>query len=96
MAYFEIRVFSEDMASDGKPEVLVEFYYQDAAGPDDVLRPELKSAAVISASEAEGLYDTVTDKSDVNGDGVSDAEDHQILFDLANAFTKIASSTFSA
>lgn len=95
MAYFEIRIYSEDTEKDGNPEVVVEFYHRAAAPVAQEIDPGLKSAALISASKPKKPYDTVTDKSDLDGNGLSNAEDQKILLDLANAFASIDPRTFS-
>lgn len=94
MAYFEIRISKDDVDGDDKPEVFVEFYYQKDTPVDTLPNPELKSASVIYSSKANGVYDTVSDKADLDGSENHDEADTKILLDLANAFAKVSSKSF--
>jgi|GEM_PF-796662 len=90
MAYFEIRVFKDDLDGDEYPDVGVEFHYQ----KDEASDLKMKSAATIYSSKKNGVYDTVSDKADLDGSGNHDDADKQILRDLANAFAKVSSKSF--
>ncbi|HEX8593533.1 MAG TPA: hypothetical protein VF682_09670 [Pseudomonas sp.] len=94
MASLEIRLIKEDVDEDSSPEVLIEFYYREAASQESAFDPELASVSVVYSSEKNGLYDKTTDESDLDRSDVHDDKDRQILFDLANAFTKIDPQSF--
>ena len=96
MATFEIRVLREDVDEDSNPEVLIEFYYREAVQTEDAMDfdPDLASVSVVYSSKNDGLFDKITDRSDLDGSGSHDEKDRRILLDLANAFSKINPESF--
>ncbi|UZE22385.1 hypothetical protein LOY67_20450 [Pseudomonas sp. B21-056] len=77
MAKQEIRLSKEDIVGDKSPEILLEFYKDQT----------LQFATFISASKANGAYDTVNVKTDIDADGDMDVQDENALLELAKAFS---------
>ncbi|MCI0995360.1 hypothetical protein HNO91_17350 [Pseudomonas corrugata] len=77
MAKQEIRLSKEDIDGDSSPDILVEFYKDEA----------LQFATFISASKTNGAYDTVNVKTDTDADGDMDVQDENALLELAKAFS---------
>jgi hypothetical protein len=77
MAKQVIRLSKEDIVGDSSPEILVEFY----------IDTKVQFATFISASKANGAYDTVNVKTDIDSDGDFDVQDENALLELAKAFS---------
>lgn len=79
MASYEVRLSTEDLEGDDSPEVLVEFYEDQ----------NLSYVASVSSSNKDGVLDSVSGNTDIDGVQGHSEQDDEILIELATAFTKI-------